>query len=73
MIQDYAEHMLTGNEEPHVVYYAKGTTAATRRQHKRDMLLTFITYSNNPRPKRKHRTAPVKPSSLLKTLVSLFV
>lgn len=70
MEQNYAEHLLTGNEGPCIVHYTKGRAAATRRQHKRDMLLTLITNANTH--KRKHRTAPVK-QFITQTLRALFV
>lgn len=60
MEQNYTEHLLAGNEGPYIVHYTKGRAAATRRQHKREMLLTFITHANTTPRKRKHRPAPVK-------------
>lgn len=72
MEQNYAEHLLTGNEGPCIIHYTKGRAAATRRQHKRNMLLTFITNANTSTRKRRHRTAPVK-QFIVHTLRALFV
>jgi hypothetical protein len=72
MTQDYTEHLLQTDTKPLQVHYAEGSTRASRRQDKRQLLLTFITHVNTPKRKRYGKPAPVKPN-LLRTLLSLFV
>jgi hypothetical protein len=69
MIQDYSAHQADGAVTPTGVYYTPGRGSASRRQQKRELLLTFIDHVNAPKPKQIRRSAPVKPT-LLKTLFS---
>jgi len=70
MEQNYSELQLSSDTTPSGVYYTPGRHTPTRRQHKRELLLTFITHTNTP--KRKRKTAPVKPT-LLHSLLSLLL
>jgi len=72
MEQNYSDMELASDIQPTGVYYTPASHRATRRQQKHELLLTFMKHANTPPPKRKHRTAPVKPT-LLHTLLSLFV
>jgi len=72
MIQDYTEHLLHTDTQPLRVHYAQGSSRASRRQEKRQLLLTFIIHINTPKRKRYGKPAPVKPT-LLRSLLSLFV
>lgn len=68
------EHMQAGAVRPRAVHYTRGRLNTTRRQHKHEMLLTFITHVNTPPSrKRKHRTAPIRSASMLRTFLALFV
>ncbi|WP_345081493.1 hypothetical protein [Nemorincola caseinilytica] len=74
MEQYETEDMLIGHEAPRAVHYTRSRERATRRQHKHEMLLTFITHVNTPPSrKRKRRTAPIRTAGILKTFLSLFV
>ena len=68
MIHDYSELQLSTDTQPAGIYYTPAANSRTRRQQKHDMLLTFFRHANTP--KRKRRTAPVKPT-LLHTLLSM--
>jgi hypothetical protein len=69
MTHDFTELLLSTDPTPTGVYVSPATQSRTRREQKHDMLLTFYRHAGTPRRKRK--TAPVKPT-LLSTLLSLW-
>jgi len=62
----HSKSLLFANRQP-VTYVEAGNSRVTRRQHKHDMLITFMA---NAARKRKKRSALMAPK-LLKTILSL--
>ncbi|MCF8451532.1 MAG: hypothetical protein K9G49_16790 [Taibaiella sp.] len=69
MIQNFTDIELQNEARPAAIYYTKGNKNPSRRQQKRQMLLTFINHSGYKREFRRN-TAPNKPL-LIRVLLSI--